>query len=127
MEEYVSWEAANKIFDNRDKLNTYYHLKLHRSPTKFWYYPVNGSGGHHSSPRLEDSKDIFYLVDDDEFYGAIIHSFNWKELYELMNVCVDGDYRKTEFESIEDIDQFAIELNQYLKEKGDIEIQDFFR
>ena len=38
-------------------------------------------------------------------------------LYTLMNKVVDGDFRKAEFEAIENIDEFALELNKYLEEK----------
>ena len=40
-----------------------------------------------------------------------------------MNAVVIGDYRKVEFESIEDINEFSLELYNYVKEKTRKEIE----
>lgn len=120
MEEYISFETAQEVNDTLGYAY-YYFAKLPKIE-KCWRYPVSGSGGHPCAPYIDD---LYH--DDDPFdeYDDTWFAFSWKELYDIMNACIIGDYRKTEFECIEDINEFAIELNQYLKEKDDIETQDF--
>ena len=108
MKEYISFETAREC----NKLSVRYSGYCHKHTKKIWRYPENSNGGHPESPFIDNSDDMW----SDE-YEEIWSAFDWNELYELMNVVVDGDYRKSEFEAIESIDEFAIELNNYLKEK----------
>ena len=110
MKEYISFEIAEKC----NKLAPRYAGYCHKVTKKVWRYPENSNGGHAFAPFI-DTRDDMYLDADD--FEEIWSAFDWNELYELMNVVVDGDYRKSEFEAIESIDEFAIELNNYLKEK----------
>jgi len=105
MKEHVSYEVSKEVNDVLGKN----YARLFNTLTKNCWR----SGGHASAPEI----DVFYYYDDpfnidDDTYCA----FTWEELNELMNKVVLGDYRKTEFECIENIDQFAIELKNYLKE-----------
>ena len=108
MEEYISFETADKC---GTKLSIKYSAYCHKQTKKVWRYPENSEGGHPQSPSLEDRTDMWGEIDE------IWSAFNWNELYELMNVIVDGDYRKSKFECIENIDDFALQLYEYIKEK----------
>lgn len=112
MKEYVSYDVSKEI---NDTLGKYYCRLFGKLTKECWRYAVNGSGGHASDPEIDD----FYYYDDpfDENDDTVM-AFTWDELYALMNKVVIGDYRKTEFECIENIDEFAIELNKYIKEKN---------
>ena len=109
-EEYVSYKVSKEV---NDILGHSYCRNIFKTKPKCWRYPVNGSGGHASAPFIDD----FYW-DDDPFddYDDTIFAFTWEDLYALMNKVVKGDFRKSEFESIEDINQFALELYDYVKE-----------
>jgi len=107
---YVSFHVAEEV---SEKLGSEYCYKFHHKTEKCWRYPETGSGGHASGPYIDD----WYGDDPFDYYPEVWFAFSWKELYALMNAVVIGDYRKVEFESIEDIDQFALELNEYIKEQ----------
>lgn len=110
MEEHISFETAEKC----NKLAPRYAGYCHKGTKKVWIYPENCNGGHASAPFIETRDDMYFDADD---FEEIWSAFDWNELYELMNAVVDGDFRKSEFEAIESIDEFALELNQYLEEK----------
>ena len=105
MKEHVSYEVSKEVNDVLGK----YYARLFNTLTKNCWR----SGGHASGPEIDD----FYYYDDpfniDDDTCCV---FTWEELNKLMNKVVLGDYRKTEFECIENIDQFAIELKNYLEE-----------
>jgi len=111
MEEYISFELAKEVNDTLGYAYCYARLPKIK---KCWRYPTSGNGGHPRGPYIDD---IYY--DDDPFdeYDDTWFAFSWKELYNLMNAYVVGDYRKVEFECIEDINEFAMKLSQYIKEK----------
>ena len=110
MSEYVSYEVSKEV---NDILGKYYCRNVFKTEPKCWRYPVNGSGGHASGPFIDD----FYYDDNPlDDYDDTIFAFTWEDLYTLMNKVVKGDFRKSEFECIEDINQFALELNKYLEE-----------
>jgi len=107
--EYISFHVAEEV---SEKLGSEYCYKFHHKTEKCWRYPETGSGGHPSDPYIDD----WYSDDPFDYYPEVWFAFSWKELYALMNAVVIGDYRKVEFESIEDIDEFALELYNYVKE-----------
>lgn len=109
MEEYVSFDVCQQI----PKVAFKYKVYLHKYPKKCWKYETSSNGGHVRGAYLDDMTDMCIDNDYEEFWCT----FTWNELYELMNKVVDGDYRKSEFELIDNIDKFALELNEYLKEK----------
>lgn len=104
----ISFECAKSI----KELSKTFGIYCHKVTNSVWVYPVNSNGGHSSNPFIEIRSEL-YLDDIEEIWPA----FDWNELRELMNIVVDGDYRKSEFEAIENIDEFAYELNEYLKIK----------
>ncbi len=114
---YISFHVVEEV---SEKLGSEYCYKFHHKIKKCWRYPVSGSGGHPCAPYIDD-----WDYDDDPFeeYDDTWFAFLWEELYALMNAVVIGDYRKVEFESIEDIDEFALELYNYTKEKTRKEIE----
>ena len=108
MTEYISFDIAKKC----DKLSINYGIYCNKNTNKVWNYPESSNGSHASSPSIKDREDLY----EDEYEGEVWSAFSWKELFELMNKVVEGDFRKSEFECIEDINQFALELNKYIKE-----------
>lgn len=111
MSEYVSYEVSKEV---NDILGKYYCRNFHHYTDKCWRYPETGSGGHASDPYIDDfiyHEDNPLNEDDDT-----IMAFTWKELFELINKVVVGDFRKAEFEAIDNIDTLAIKLNNYFKE-----------
>lgn len=108
--EYISFKIAKEVNDTLGY--AYCHARLPKIET-CWRYPETGSGGHACAPYIDD---IYYYDDPFDEYDDTWFAFSWEELYALMNAVVIGDYRKVEFESIEDIDEFALELYNYVKE-----------
>ena len=110
MEEYVSYEVSKEVNDILGKS----YARLFNTLTKNCWR----SGGHASGPEIDD----FYYYDDPfNIDDDTCLAFTWNELHALMNKVVVGDYRKTEFECIKDINEFAIELNKYIEEKNENE------
>lgn len=113
MSEYVSYEVSKEV---NDILGKYYCRNFSKFSAKCWRFSETGSGGHANGPEIDD----FYYDDNPlDDYDDTIFAFTWNELYKLMNKLVDGDFRKAEFECIDNIDTFALELNKYLEEKMD--------
>lgn len=108
--EYTSYQISQKV---NITLGLYYAFNFHKKTSKCWRYPTSSNGGHASSPYIDD-----YNCDDDPFdkYDDTICAFNWDELQKIMNHKVLGCYRKSEFEAIENIDDYAMQLNDYINE-----------
>ena len=113
---YISFNTAEEV---SEKLGAEYLYKFHHKTKKCWRYEETSNGAHPSGPKIDDwdGDDPF------DYYPEVWFAFSWEELYALMNAVVIGDYRKTEFECIEDIDTFALELYYYAKEKMEREIK----
>ena len=110
MKEYISFETAEKVSET---LGAKFYL-CHGKPEKCWRYESTSSGAHPSAPYIDDLR---YDDDPFDYYPEVWFAFSWEELFELMNKVVLGDYRKSEFECIENIDEFALELYAYIKEQ----------
>ena len=110
MIEYISYNIAKEVNDILGK--TWCKIFKNKSK-KCWRFPETGSGGHAIGPFIDDFYYDDYPLDDND---DTVFAFSWNELFTLMNVVVKGDFLKSEFECIENIDKFALELNNYIKE-----------
>ena len=77
-------------------------------------FPVTGSGGHASGPYL----DLMYWDDNpaDEDDDTIVAP-NWNNLRKCFYSFNPTDFTATEFEAIENIDEYAYKLVEYIEYK----------
>ena len=99
----ISYECAREV---NDILGKSYAILFH-TLTKNCYR----GGGY---PEI----DVFYYYDDPfNIDDDTCCAFTLEELNKLMNEVVLGDYRKSEFEAIDNIDEYAYKLKEYIEKK----------
>lgn len=105
----ISYECAKKVNDDL----VYPVWKTCGSKLKVWRYPVSGSGGHYCDPYI----DIMHSDDypDDEYDDTIIAP-NWDDLRKTLYSLNPTTWILTEFEAIDNIDEFAYKLKDYYNE-----------
>ena len=87
---------------------------------KVYRYPVTGSGGHASEPFLDDMNYDDYPDDEDD---DTIVAPDWNDLRKCLYSLNPSYFILSEFEAIENIDEFAYKLADYItmkKEEGKI-------
>ena len=105
----ISYECAKEVNDILGKS----YARLFYTLTKNCWR----SGGHASGPEIDD----FYYYDDPfNIDDDTCCAFTLEELDKLMNKVVLGDYRKSEFEAIDNIDEYAYKLKDYVCIKKEI-------
>ena len=105
----ISYECARKV---NDKLAWYALATCHRK-LKVWRYPTSGSGGHYCSPYIDD---LGWDDNPDDRDDDTIIAPDWDDLRAILNYFKPSTFTLTEFEGIDDIDQFAYELVIYVDE-----------
>ena len=105
----ISYECAGKLNDN---LAWIYQFVCKRN-LKVWRYPVSGSGGHYCDPYIDD---LHYDDEPEDDYDDTIVAPNWDELRQILNHFEPPLGILVEFEAIDNIDEYATKLVDYMKE-----------
>lgn len=81
---------------------------------KVWRYPVSSGGGHGVAPFIDDMND-----DDNpcDRYDDTVIAPDWEDLRKLLNFFNPSWYILSEFEAIDDVDEFAYKLKEYVERK----------
>lgn len=108
----ISYKCAKKINDDL----AWFALSVCGRKLKVWRYPVSGSGGHYCDPYI-DYRHYDDYPDDDQ--DDTIIAPNWDDLRKCLYSLNPSDFILSEFEAIEDIDEFAYKLADYVKRKSE--------
>ena len=114
----ISYECARELND----VLAWYILYACKD-VKVYRYPVTGSGGHASGPFIDDMYYDDYPDDEDD---DTIVAPDWNDLRKCLYSLNPSDFIASEFEAIENIDEFAHKLADYIKMKKD-EIKNDYR
>ena len=106
----ISYECAKKVNDILAipllKVCQQFELDVYR-------YPVNSNGGHPSGPYI----DMMYYDDNpDDPYDDTIVAPNWDNLRKCLYSLHPSYFILSEFEAIENIDEYANKLRDYYLE-----------
>ena len=104
----ISYNCAREIND----VLAFPMLRACHDQIKVYRYPYNGSGGHSSNPFLDEKYWDDHPEDDDD---DTIIAPNWDDLRKCLNFLNPSDFILSEFEAIENIDEFAYKLVDYFK------------
>lgn len=116
----ISYECAKEVNDILAipllKVCKQFELDVYR-------YPFTGSGGHASGPYV----DMMYYDDNpNDPYDDTIVAPNWDNLRKCLYSLNPSNFIASEFEAIENIDEFAYKLADYIKIKKE-EIKNDYR
>ena len=102
----ISYDCANKINDDL----AWFALYVCGKKLKVWRYPQSGSGGHYCDPYIDYQN---YDDNPDDDYDDTIIAPNWDELRQMLNALEPSYYTLSEFEAIDNIDEYAFKLSDY--------------
>lgn len=104
----ISYECAEKVND----ILAIPILKVRKRHELYVYrFPVTGSGGHASGPFLDDMYYDDYPDDEDD---DTIVAPDWNDLRKCLYSLNPSDFIASEFEAIENIDEYAYKLVDYI-------------
>ena len=107
----ISYECAVKVND----VLVYPVWSACGRKLKVWRYPVSGSGGHYCEPYIDN---MMYDDDPSDDYDDTIIAPDWNDLRKSLNSLNPSWYILSEFESIDNIDEYAYKLADYYKNRG---------
>ena len=101
----ISYECAKKV--NDILVNPVLRAAKDKN-VKCYRYPVNESGEHATSPYLDD---LGYYKDDED----VVVAPDWEDLRKCLYSLKPSCFILSEFEAIDNIDEFAYKLVDYIK------------
>ena len=104
----ISYECAKKVNDVLVCLV----WRVCGNKLKVWRYPVSSNGGHASTPYVDDMN---YDDNPDDKYDDTIIAPDWEDLRKSLNSLNPSWYILSEFEAIENIDEYAYKLVDYYR------------
>ena len=105
----ISYECANEINDDL----AWFYQYVCKTKLKGYRYPVSGSGGRYCDPYLDD---LHYDDCPEDPYDDTVIAPNWDELRKMLNALEPSYFTLSEFEAIENIDEYANKLRDYYLE-----------
>jgi len=104
--ERISYECAKKVNDVLVRLV----WGVCGNKLKVWRYPTSSNGGHASEPYIDDMN---YDDCPDDKYDDTIIAPDWEDLRKSLNSLNPSWYILSEFEAIDNIDEYAYKLVDY--------------
>lgn len=114
----ISYECAKKVNGI-----IAYRILCYCKDVKVWRYPESNSGGHGVAPFIDGMNDDDNPCDK---YDDTVIAPNWEELRLCLNSLNPSWYVLSEFEAIDDIDEFAQKLKEYMVDKENADAKFLF-
>lgn len=106
----ISYECAKEI----NNILAYPLLTVCKYDLKVYRYPTNDSGGHASGPFFDD---MYWDDNPDDPDDDTIVAPNWDNLRKCLYSFNPSYFILSEFEAIDNIDEYAHKLADYIKMK----------
>ena len=106
----ISYDCANEI--NSDL--AWFYQYVCRTNLKVYREPVSSSGGHYCDEYIDD---LHWDDEPEDMWDDTVIAPNWDELRKMLNALEPSSYMLSEFEAIENIDEYAHKLRNYYLEK----------
>lgn len=105
----ISYKCANEI----NVVLAWFYQYVCKRNLKVWRYPENSNGGHYRDEYIDD---LHWNDEPEDMWDDTVIAPNWDELRQMLNALEPSYYTLSEFEAIDNIDEYAFKLSDYYLE-----------